>query len=87
MSNLYLLYKKPRQEDILNQKKKEKNMNEYYISYGHVEGRRVKTDANLEDLVLAIHTESNAGSWVEFTSFLDKTFAVKASEIYSIEQI
>jgi hypothetical protein len=60
-------------------------MNEYYISYGHVEGRRVKTDANLEDLVFAIHTD--AGSWVEFISFLDKTFYVKASEIYSVEPV
>ena len=62
-------------------------MNEYYISYGHVEGRRVKTNAGLEELVLGIHSESNLGSWVEFTSFLDKIFYVKASEIYSIEQI
>jgi len=62
-------------------------MNEYYIYYGHVEGRRVKTKRDLEEIVLVIHTESNAGRWVEFTSFLDKTFYVKASEIYSIEQI
>ena len=62
-------------------------MNEYYISYGHVEGRRVKTNAGLEELVLAIHSESNAGSWVEFTSLLDKTFYVKASEIYSIDKL
>ena len=52
-----------------------------------VEGRRVKANAGLEELVLAIHSESNLGSWVEFISFLDKTFYVKASEIYSIEQI
>jgi hypothetical protein len=62
-------------------------MNEYYISYGHVEGRRVKTKRDLEEIVLAIHTESNAGRWVKFTSFLDKDFCVKAREIYSVEPV
>lgn len=34
-------------------------MNEYYISYGHVEGRRVKANAGLEELVLGEMVKGN----------------------------
>ena len=60
-------------------------MREYYISYGHVEGRIIKAD---DDILIVVQTiGANQDEWLGFVGYLDKMFYVKASEIYSIEQI
>jgi len=59
-------------------------MKEYYISYGHVEGRIIKTAVDLETLVLTIAANQE---WIGFVGHSGKIFYVKGSEIYSVEPV
>jgi hypothetical protein len=59
-------------------------MKGYYISYGHVQGRIIKADVDLETLVLTIAANQE---WIYFVEYSGKKFYVKASEIYSVEPV
>ena len=60
-------------------------MKEYYISYGHVEGRIIKTDIDIETLVEGIMSQKD--KWIAFEMHSGKIFYVKGSEIYSVEPV
>jgi hypothetical protein len=59
-------------------------MKGYYISYGQVQGRIIKTDCDLDTLVLTIAANQE---WIGFVGHSGKMFYVKGSEIYSVEPV